>query len=235
MTANAKHSSRSAEHYTPVEFVEAAREVLGEIDVDPASCASANTLVRAREFYDLERNGFLRPWHGRVFVNPPGGYCDHDGLRVETGCEKTGSCGLAAPHRHDSERRSAAAAWWFRLADEYMSGRAVAGVCVAFTLELLQTTQRPPVLRLPAAVEFPFCIIRKRIAFLQGTQDHLKPGASPPHASAFIYLPPTWADHELGKFRRVFSRLGHVVIPDTDGAITSARAAITRESAGTLC
>lgn len=40
-------SSRSEEYYTPAPIVEAAREVLGGIDLDPASCDMAQETVRA--------------------------------------------------------------------------------------------------------------------------------------------------------------------------------------------
>jgi hypothetical protein len=66
-------SSDSCEWYTPEPYVEAVREVLGDIDLDPASCALANETVRASEYYDIERDGLSRPWHGRVFCNPPYG------------------------------------------------------------------------------------------------------------------------------------------------------------------
>lgn len=68
-----RHSCDSPEWFTPRPFVEAAREVLGGIDLDPASHAEANRIVRARRFYDERANGLRRPWSGRVFLNPPGG------------------------------------------------------------------------------------------------------------------------------------------------------------------
>lgn len=62
------------ESYTPAKYIEAAREVMGAIDLDPASDALAQKTVDATEWYDVSENGLLQPWTGRVFLNPPYSY-----------------------------------------------------------------------------------------------------------------------------------------------------------------
>lgn len=59
------------EWYTPAEYIEAARTVLGEIDLDPASCEAANQTVRAGRYLTKADDALTQTWHGRVWLNPP--------------------------------------------------------------------------------------------------------------------------------------------------------------------
>lgn len=59
------------EWYTPAYILEPARTALGSIDLDPASCATANEIVRAMTFYDKSIDGLLLPWRGNIWLNPP--------------------------------------------------------------------------------------------------------------------------------------------------------------------
>jgi ParB family chromosome partitioning protein len=56
---------------TPPEYIVAARTVLGDIDLDPASSKIAQQTVRARSFYTAAQDGLSKPWRGRVWLNPP--------------------------------------------------------------------------------------------------------------------------------------------------------------------
>ena len=59
------------EWYTPAEYIERARNVLGEIDLDPASNIVAQATVKAAAFFTREDDGLKCDWHGRVWLNPP--------------------------------------------------------------------------------------------------------------------------------------------------------------------
>jgi phage N-6-adenine-methyltransferase len=59
------------EWHTPPQYLALAREVLGEIDLDPASSAKAQEIVAAAAYFTKEDDGLTREWHGRVWLNPP--------------------------------------------------------------------------------------------------------------------------------------------------------------------
>lgn len=61
----------SDEWYTPKNTLEQAKEFLGEISLDPASCEEANELVGAESFFTKEDDGLTKEWFGKVWCNPP--------------------------------------------------------------------------------------------------------------------------------------------------------------------
>lgn len=229
-----KHSSKINEHYTPCYIVEPAREVLGHIDLDPATSELANKRIQAARIF-IEQDGlktFEEPWHGRVFLNPPGGTKP------------------IVP-----EFRSNPSLFWSKLMHEWGAGNVEAAIVIGFTVEVLQTTQGEteyPMLR------FPFCIPKQRIKFdvpreerlrqlrerlskqrlqsnaaklqkaierLKQNKEELVPGEQPPHANVIVAVPPkeehnygisrgsawvAWGGPFTERFQKVFSELGYV-------------------------
>lgn len=67
-------TAKSAEWYTPPTYIEAARQVLGSIDLDPASCEEANRIVKANRYFTKEQNGLDQEWKAKTcWLNPPYG------------------------------------------------------------------------------------------------------------------------------------------------------------------
>jgi ParB family chromosome partitioning protein len=64
-------NARGDEWGTPTEYLDAARAVLGGIDLDPATHHAAQQRVQAKKFYTEADDGLAQPWHGRVWLNPP--------------------------------------------------------------------------------------------------------------------------------------------------------------------
>jgi hypothetical protein len=68
---NGTQGTGEFERYTPEKYIEVVRRVLGEIDLDPASCDIAQRTVRATNYFTEKDNGLNQEWYGRVFLNSP--------------------------------------------------------------------------------------------------------------------------------------------------------------------
>jgi ParB family chromosome partitioning protein len=64
-------NSGENEWYTPPQFIESARLVMGSIDTDPASNPIANATVKATQFFTKDEDGLQQKWEGNVWMNPP--------------------------------------------------------------------------------------------------------------------------------------------------------------------
>lgn len=67
----AHNRNSTTDWHTPIEYIEAAREVLGTIDLDPASSELANQTVKAKQFFTADDDGLNHEWRGRIWLNPP--------------------------------------------------------------------------------------------------------------------------------------------------------------------
>ena len=71
-TAHVSNNSGENEWYTPSIYVEAARDVLGGFDLDPASSEVANRTVRADRIFTAQDDGLAQEWPvGAIWCNPP--------------------------------------------------------------------------------------------------------------------------------------------------------------------
>ena len=70
---SAMTTSESDEWYTPREIVDRVLAMWGGVDLDPCSNSKDAPNVPARVHYTKADDGLSRPWHGRVYLNPPYG------------------------------------------------------------------------------------------------------------------------------------------------------------------
>lgn len=72
---NIQHSSRQDDWGTPLSIVTKVKEVLGGIDLDPASNNAANEIIGSSRIFTQLDNGLTSNWglNDKVFINPPSG------------------------------------------------------------------------------------------------------------------------------------------------------------------
>lgn len=88
------NNSGENEWYTPEIYIEAARNVMGGIDLDPATSEVANRTVKASTYFTVQDDGLTRDWPiGRIWMNPPyaqplmGQFAEKMAKEVERGSE----------------------------------------------------------------------------------------------------------------------------------------------------
>lgn len=59
------------EWYTPHNIIDLVKQVMGSIDLDPASTPAANKYIEASKYHTIDDDGLSKPWYGKVFCNPP--------------------------------------------------------------------------------------------------------------------------------------------------------------------
>jgi hypothetical protein len=198
---NAHHSSNSVEHFTPLNIVEAARSLMVGIELDPASTLKANAeRIHAKRYYTKTDNGLDKKWHGRVFLNPPGGRINEQGKPVEHG-------GL-----------SSSKVWWRKLVNSYILEQVTQAIFIGFSMEMLQTCQlgdNPTTGR--SLTDFPICIPKRRIAFDKHVGRKWVAGNQPTHANVIVYLPDraVHPEHARQRFFEWFGSFGAIMMPYT--------------------
>jgi hypothetical protein len=188
--ANHQHinSSKSAEWFTPPHYIQAVREVLGAIDLDPASCAAANLIVQAGCYFTTADNGYGREWHGRIFLNSPYGHCWPDGRQRAPAHGKTQTSGISSQGH-----------WTKRLIDQYQVGTVTEAIWLINANTGEQWFQ--------ALWAFPICFVNRRIQFIPG--EGTDPRKQPTKSNALVYFGP-----QPVRFTEVFRQFGRVVTPE---------------------
>jgi phage N-6-adenine-methyltransferase len=71
LVSNHHVSDDTYDWYTPAEYIEAARSVMGSIDIDPASSETAQAVIKAKKYFTKETDGLISVWSGNMWMNPP--------------------------------------------------------------------------------------------------------------------------------------------------------------------
>lgn len=64
--------NKNNEWYTPADILDRVREVIGTINLDPATCEEAQKTVQAEKWYTEEDDGLIQSWTAdSLWCNPP--------------------------------------------------------------------------------------------------------------------------------------------------------------------
>lgn len=225
------HSSEHNEHYTPEWIALRGHVVLEGITFDPFSCARANEVIKASDYWAIDKwqhseQVFQVPWYTRIgndgavlptriFCNPPGGKLDPETLAPLP---------RNANNRQGGPGLSAAGVAFGKLSHEWAIGNVHSALFLAFSLNVFRTAQSDKVLEhFPQALPptaFPFMTFRDRIKFETidpETGARVTAGGGTPQDSAIVFLPPryyngAWNVDALSRFRQQYEDQGHVRI-----------------------
>lgn len=120
--------SGDTERYTPSYIIEAVRDTMGEIDLDPASCAIANERIKATRFFTKEDDGLKQEWRGRVWLNHPFSKGEEICKNPDK-CKK--KCCVKRGH-HCKERVPSNAEWIDHLMQQFRLGWTSQFCCITF-------------------------------------------------------------------------------------------------------
>ena len=184
-----QHLSISNEYFTPPDILEASRNTLNTIHLDPASNKVANQrLVKAKDYFNKEQDGLSRDWYGNVFLNPPGGKVN---------------------------KQSSQKVWLEKLINEWKERRVNEAIFCAFNLEIIRLV--PASLQFPFCIPkdrpkyWSICPYTRELKEGQWSEKQQKWTNSPSHATVILYLPSLDNSlYSMNKFSRSFSCIGTV-------------------------
>lgn len=201
MIDNELSSSKSAEHYTPIDYVEAARTVMGGIDCDPASCVAANDVIKAKTIYTIDNSGLLDEniWRGRVIVNAPGS-CKDDATGEYTGCGTTLTTGPRQGGRRTSCACRLPQRFWAKLGQSVDDGLVSQFVWIGFNISHLRILQGVGALLLKDCMRF-VPEFRMRFTGQSPTKDNVVLYYGPRRCAFVDAFDPLHGDFSIGVLR----------------------------------
>lgn len=182
-------TSGDVEYFSPLPIVDAARRVMGSIDLDPASSVLANERINARNYFTRDDDGLKRSWVGNCWVNHP----FHAGWSAcDEKCQRK-TCHARGHIYHDIPSN---ADWVRKMTSEYVRMEVLAITCITFAATSEEWFQ--------PLMEYPQCYLSPRTNFYlpDGT---LKHGVS--KGSVVTYMGPA-----VDKFALEFAPMGTIKV-----------------------
>ncbi|WP_296053378.1 hypothetical protein [uncultured Alteromonas sp.] len=184
-------TSFNTELYSPGELVEAARRVMGDIDLDPASSLKANQLVKANRIFTKRGDGLTKKWAGRVWMNHPWGAKEN---ACKPNCNKK-RCETRGWHL--AKDFPGNAAWINKLVGSYENGDVTEAMCITYA-STSEAWFKP-------LKQYAICFLDGRTAFHDPQGNELDQNTK---GCAVTYLGPN-----IGDFYAEFSAFGDVMLP----------------------
>ncbi|CAL9957898.1 DNA methyltransferase [Vibrio phage 1254] len=126
-------NSGEVEWYTPPWLLERVKRILGDIDLDPASCSTANINVGAKQFFTKESDSLNREWNGVVWMNHPYGKGEKPCKKLKTTgeyrCNKNACKDRGYHIDHDVPGNTE---WVAKFVNEFMIGNITKAGCITF-------------------------------------------------------------------------------------------------------
>lgn len=122
-------SSGDFEYYTPEPWPTLARELMGAIDLDPASNPIANKRINAARYFTAIDDGLTQDWCGRIWLNHPF-HRGENPCPIDTGKCKKKACTTRG--HHISEAIPGNEDWINKLITEYTKGNINEAVIITF-------------------------------------------------------------------------------------------------------
>lgn len=192
--------SGNYEYYTPAILTGSAREVMGSINLDPASSETANRVIQADQIFTAEMDwgndgrlkhldgGLQKEWYGNIWMN-------HPFSRNESPCKPKCKKKICEERGYHTDIPLPGSEDWIKkLVSEYGLGHVNQACCITYA-STSEKWFRP-------LLSFPQCFIYGRTNYIL-PNGKIKKGVT--KGSVITYL-----GNEVDKFKMVFSRFGMV-------------------------
>lgn len=194
----AKHPQLQAredwEYITSRDLLIAAHELLGNIDLDPASSDLANTYVNATEYYTPTKDGLNdQQWFGNVYLFPPNGVYFWEKANQRWKKTRSGASPTLV---------SSYAVWFRTLYKKWMAQEIKQGLYFANCPDMIRYE--------PKIFDFPMCVLHTAPTLWLRTEGKVKLNKT--CTSMLVYLPPVDdVENCTERFEKIYTDRGRII------------------------